>query len=251
MGKDVWSILRKRYPEEQYALMAEVRDKAGHYASRSADFIAVGLWPSRGLAVNGIELKSFRGDWLNELKKPAKAENIYQYCDYFWLLTEDDTIAKIEEIPATWGWLVIKGNRIIQKKDAPKLDPKPVSKHFMAAMLKRASDKGGWIRKDSIQEEIDASYRRGKTEDESSSIRVQRELDNIREVVKQFTEASGIALPDRSWFEHPRDIGHAVKFIRDGGAEKVKKQLLELESSAKEILENITKGIKSIDFNKP
>lgn len=247
MAKDIWSLLRKRYPEDQYALMAEVRDKAGHYASRSADFIAVGLWPSRGLAINGIELKSFRSDWLNELKRPAKAENIYQYCDYFWLLTADDTIAKIEEIPQTWGWLVINGSRIIQKKDAPKLEPKPVSKHFMAAMLKRASSKYGWIHKDSIKVEIDAAYERGKTEDQTASINVQRDLDALRNSVKEFTDASGIKLPDRSWWEESKNIGSAVKFIKDGGSEKLKKELLNLQSSAKDILENITKGIKALE----
>jgi hypothetical protein len=80
----VFEILRKRFPENEYALMAEVRDKAGFDASRSADYIAVNLWPSRGLSVNGIELKSFRSDWLSELRKPEKAEKIFQYCDYFW-----------------------------------------------------------------------------------------------------------------------------------------------------------------------
>src|SRR3990167_200745 len=93
----IWNILRKHFPENEYALMAEVRDRAGFHASRSADFIAVNLYPSRGLAVNGIELKSHRGDWLGELKNPKKAENIFQYCDHFWLLTADESVARIEE----------------------------------------------------------------------------------------------------------------------------------------------------------
>lgn len=250
MANNAWVTLRKRYPADQYALMAEVRDKAGHYASCSADFIAVGLWPSRGLAVNGIELKSFRGDWLNELKKPAKAENIFQYCDYFWLLTTDDTIAKMEEIPATWGWLVIKGNRIIQKKDAPKLEPKPVSKHFMAAMLKRASDKTQWVHVDSLEDEINIRVENAKGNSGRTIIELTKELESLRTQIREFNEASGIELRDERWYgPSSTKIGAAVKFIQDGGSERIKKELANLQIEAKSIVSKIESGIKALETN--
>ena len=71
--KNIYSIIRKRYPENEFVLMEEVSDAAGFSRSRSADYIAVGLWPSRGLYINGIELKSFRSDWLSELKKTKES----------------------------------------------------------------------------------------------------------------------------------------------------------------------------------
>lgn len=152
--KSIFSLLQKRYPANEYALMKEVRDAAGFGASRSADYIAVNLWPSRGLSINGIEEKRFRSDWLSELKKPQKAENIFKYCDYFWLLTCDDSVAKLDEIPITWGWLSIKGEKIYVKKEAPQLQPIQLTRNFLCAMLKRAVDKTDFVHIDSIKDKI-------------------------------------------------------------------------------------------------
>lgn len=155
----IYSILRKRFPEKEYALMEEVRDKAGFDATRSSDYLAVNLWPSRGFAVHGIELKRFRNDWLTELKKPEKSANIFQYCNHFWLLTTTDNIAKIDEIPDSWGWLTIKGGRIKLMKNAPQLTPNPIPITFMCAMLKRAVDKSNYVHVDDIKDDISTSIR--------------------------------------------------------------------------------------------
>lgn len=40
---DIYTLLRKKFPEREYALMEEVRDKAGFNASRSADFVLMNL----------------------------------------------------------------------------------------------------------------------------------------------------------------------------------------------------------------
>lgn len=48
--KNLWDILRGRFPENEYALMGEV--EAG---SRFIDYVAFNLWGSRGLAIHGIE----------------------------------------------------------------------------------------------------------------------------------------------------------------------------------------------------
>ena len=72
----IWELLTKRFPPGQYALLKEVRDAAGFHARNSADGIAMNLWPSRGLELNGLEIKSGRGDWLKEYKNPQKAESI-------------------------------------------------------------------------------------------------------------------------------------------------------------------------------
>ena len=247
MSKDIWSLLRRRYSENEYALLAEVRDKAGHYASNSADYLAINLYPSRGLAINGIELKSHRGDWLNELKKPEKAENIFKYCDYFWLLTADDAVAKMEEIPMAWGWLSIKGERIRVKKDAPKLTPVPISKHFFCAVVKRASSKKNWVRYDEIEERINLARESGKDEKRHLVGQLEKELKELRDAVTAFQEASGINLQHyMRWETSPAKMGEAVKLINAGGAEPIKKQLLELETTAKIVLERISDGLKAL-----
>jgi hypothetical protein len=247
MEKNIFHILRKKFPEREYALMQEVSDAAGFNRSNSADFIAVGLWPSRGLAINGIEVKSFRSDWLRELKKPDKAENIFKYCDYFWLLTSDETIAKLEEIPPTWGWMSIKGEKIIIKKEAPALSPLPVSKNFLAAMLKRAQDKTNWVHADSIKDKISEAKEYARSENKRQIDRLEKELAEITNAVKEFKEASGIDLKYYPRYNtSPKKMGEALKLLENGGAEHMKKKLLDLEKTAKTVYDAISKAIESL-----
>jgi hypothetical protein len=251
MAQDIYSILRGRFSANEYVLLQEVRDKAGHDASRSADYIAVNLYPSRGLAMNGIELKRHRGDWLNELKNPKKAENIFQYCDYFWLLTTDDKVAKIEEIPKSWGWLCIKGDRVFTKKPAPTLKPKPISRSFMCAMLKRATDKSGYVHRDSIKSEIEQAKKYAIDDSEMRVIRLTNELNEIKKNVGEFEKASGVYL-DRLATDHfwgdPKKMGELFKLLHDtGGIESIKKQLLGMEDTAKTILEKVSNSLKSLN----
>jgi hypothetical protein len=239
---DVYSLLRKKYPSNEYCLMEEVSDAAGFSRSRSADYIAVNLWPSRGLSIIGIELKSFRSDWLSELKKPAKAENIFKYCDYFYLLTTDETIAKMDEIPASWGWLCIKGNCIKVMKDAPKQEPVPTTRHFITCMLKRAADKTNFIHRDSIQERIDAAKEEGKNIRGSENRFKIDEYDNLKKSVIEFETASGVSIKGR-WDQTPVKIGAAVNFITNGGVDSIKKDLSRLQITAENILKEITKAM--------
>lgn len=240
---ETYEILQGRFPAEQFALMEEVSDAAGFNRSRSADYVAVGLWPSRGLEINGIEKKASRSDWLNELKNHKKAENIFQYCDRFWLLTTDDNIAKIEEIPITWGWLTIKGGKIKTMKEAPKLEPKPISRHFMATMLKRASDKKLWVKKDSIQAEIRAAKESGRNEKARSEQFLQDELKEIRQAVHDFEVASGIQI---NRYLGPKKLGEAVRFITDGKADQFVNKLEQLQRTSELIHKQITNSLESL-----
>lgn len=242
-------ILRKRYPTKEYALMEEVRDKAGFDASRSADFMVMNLWPSRGLHLEGIELKSYRSDWLSELKKPEKAEAIFQHCDFFWLLTENDTVAKLDEIPTNWGWLLVKNGKIFVQKEAPKLEPRPLPRSFLAALLKRATDKTGWTHDDDLKERFE---RIKQASEERVAQRTSRQLEEyakLKDRVKQFETSSGLDFGD--WdFKYGRldatKIGETVKFLQAGGADQVRKDLLNLQSKAQDILINLTKQLHNL-----
>lgn len=226
MKKNTLDLLLKKFPANEYALMAEVRDAAGFNASRSADFLAMGLWPSRGLDMIGIERKSYRNDWLSELKKPEKAENIYQYCDRWYLLTDKEGVAKIEEIPTTWGWMHInEAGKIVIYKEAPKLTPMAVSKSFLACILKRASCKDGWVTAESIQDKLDEAKRIGLNERDHSNKRTIEAYQTISTDVKEFEEITGLKLSNLRWGVTGKKIGEAVKFVLDGGIEEAKKQM--------------------------
>lgn len=226
MKKPILDILLKKFPISEYALMAEVRDAAGFGASRSADFLIMSLWPSRGLDMIGIERKSYRGDWLNELKNPAKAENIYQYCDRWYLLTDNENVAKIEEIPINWGWMHIDINgklKII--KEAIKLTPIPISKSFLACMLKRAYCKDGWVTEQSIEQRIIEAKEKGVQEKDRSNSRLIETYQILIKDVKDFEDVTGIKLLNPKWGVSGKKTGDAVKFILDGGIDEIKKQM--------------------------
>jgi len=130
--------LRKRYAMPEWVLMEEVRDAAGFESNRSADGIAMSMWPSRGLEINGFEIKASRSDWLRELKDPAKAESIAAYCDRWWIVAVPN-IVKLEELPVGWGLLELKPNgSLTETKKAPSRDNvKPLNRTFVAAMMRR------------------------------------------------------------------------------------------------------------------
>lgn len=226
MKKPTLDILLKSFPASQYALMPEVRDAAGYGASRSADFLIMGLWPSRGLDLIGVERKSYRGDWIKELKTPAKAENIYQYCDRWYLLTDNENVAKIEEIPASWGWMHIdEKGKLKTFKEAPKLLATPISRSFLACILKRAAAKEGWVTELSIEQRILEAVEKGKQERNHSHKRSEELYQELRKSVNEFEQASGVKFDNGRWGVTGKMIGEAVKFILEGGIEGIRKDM--------------------------
>ncbi len=226
---DVRPFLLSRYPPAECVLMEEVSNAAGHSRSRSADFMVMNLWRSRGLYLTCFELKRSRSDWLKELKDPAKAEDIASYCDHFYLLTTSDTIAKMDEIPAAWGWMAIVKNRLVVLKEAPKLKPKEMDRSFLACLLRRASDKGAWTRNEDIEDRLEEAKQRGRAESKRIIEDAHKNLRELREEVSAFEEAAGIKIT-RRWDRKPEDVGAALKWYMTGGVRDVKKELARLQT---------------------
>lgn len=135
---EIFQLLKKlEFTAKSHVLMPHVRDATGFAGTRTADAVAFGLWPSRGMEVEGIEIKVSRSDWLRELKEPQKAQEIFQYCDRWWLVVPDKDIVKQDELPSTWGMMVVKDNKIAKKVLAPKLNPKPLDKGIICSFLRQ------------------------------------------------------------------------------------------------------------------
>src|SRR5690606_33835057 len=123
------------------AMIQEVSSGTGAQAHRRADALVVSLWPSRGIWFAGVEVKVSRTDWLNELKSPAKAAAILQWCNYWWLAAAEG-VANAEEIPDRWGWIEVTAGKATAchvRKAAPKLEPEPLSPAFVAAILRKVA----------------------------------------------------------------------------------------------------------------
>lgn len=242
-----WQVLRNKFPAGEYVLIEEVSDASGFSRSRSLDYMLVNLWNSRGLAVTGIEQKSWRNDWLKELKNPKKQENHFKHCDYFYLLTTAENVAKIEEIPLTWGWYHIKGNRIMTMKQAPKLESQPIDRSLLCAMLRRAADKTNYVRLEDLEDRI-AIEAEKKKEGVNYQIKHQlEEFKSLQERVKIFEEESGVKIGDRySWSGDAKKSGQAVRWLKQYGVDYFEKRLLQLRESAKKIEEGLGAAIDEL-----
>lgn len=244
MPTDVWPLLRRRFPAGEYALLREVRNEAGHAANRSADGIAMNLYPSRGLEVHGIEIKSHRNDWLREIKQPAKAEAFFKYCDRWWLVTADETVAKLEEIPDTWGWLVAKGDRLYTKKEAPKLTPEPLTRSFIASMFKRVTQ--GMVHKSELDDKVQELV----NEEVDRKMRYQtdweRQYNDLKKVVDAFEQASGVEI-NNGWggVSEGWRIGAAVRaMLQEDGRGSMLSRMERLAAEAEGIHTFIQERVK-------
>lgn len=220
--------LRKRYPAPEFAYFDEVPNGTGGNAARTADGVAMGLWPSRGMEIVGFEIKASRSDWLREKKDPSKAETIQRFCDRWFLVVGDADIVKDGELPPTWGLLVPRAKGLSIKVEAPKLEAQPVGRGFLAAILRRAQgacpgDEALRLARDQATRDADE---RNETYLEMRMKQAKEIFDRdiaeykvIAERVRAFQEASGVDIA--SW-RRPQSVsairlGQAVKLVLDGG----------------------------------
>lgn len=203
-GSTLRKALRAQYPLPHYALLYEVASGMGKTLNGYADAIAMSLFPSRGLDIEGFEIKTDRRDWLRELKDPDKAEHVAKFCHRWWLVTSDEEIAKPEEVPAGWGLYVLnKNDRLDVAKRPKKLKAVHPDRPFIGAMLRRANemaerereraveaiDKDEFVRQAKAQAEKEAEQRYNKDLNIAT-----RTHEALKREVEEFEKVSGIKI---------------------------------------------------------
>ena len=232
-------LLAVKYAAPQYAFFAQVRNCTGAAVARTADGLALGLWPSRGIHLHGFEIKVDRGDWLKELKQPEKAEDICQFCDNWWVVVSDGDIVREGELPNNWGLLVASGNGLRTKREAPQLDSRPLDKDMIAGILRKASE--AMVSTVRVQPMIEAARKQATDAAEKSGNYQHRQL---REAVDEFEKESGIKITDR-W--HAGNIGAEVKFLLKHGMEKTKSDAESLLKTCKRIESDVEKCLAAMN----
>ena len=137
-ANEIEELLRQKYCSPSWAFLPQVRNQTGYNTTtRTADALAMQLYPSRGLHLHGFEIKVARGDWMTELKNPDKAEEIGRFCDYWWIVS-CESVVKIEELPALWGLMVVKNDslKVIKNAEINK-DSQLITKSFLASILRK------------------------------------------------------------------------------------------------------------------
>ena len=219
----IGKALSLRYPPPAFAVFFEVANGPGSTLRRYADALVMSLFPSRGLDLHGFEFKSSRSDWLSELKKPEKADEIAKYCDFWWLVTgwaeKGKDIAKLDELPAPWGWLTMTKSGELRQKKAPKrLDPVPLDRKMVAAIARRAEESSRKTResRSDLNKQWDLGYSAGQKAQRSTHGFEMKRAKQLEEQVKKFREASGVNIDCWSG----GDIGEAVRAVIESSPER-------------------------------
>lgn len=132
------AAMLQRYPAQEYALLFEVADGTGAAARRYADAVIMSLWPSRGLEIHGVEIKVSRSDYKREARDPTKAEAVAKYCDKWSVFTTPGVVTDIDTLPPAWGLTEFDGKTWKVVRAASVTPAEPLSRTFVASMLRRS-----------------------------------------------------------------------------------------------------------------
>ncbi len=230
-----------KFAGDAYATFFEVPNGCGSAQSRTADAIVMSLWPSRGLELIGFEVKASRADWLKELKDPAKAEAICQFCDR-WYIVALKGVVKEGELPSTWGLMESSGKGLRIKIQAPELESKPIDRAFLSGLCRSASRLVPSQLEAARSEGFQSGMKRGKEDNASQLKYADEKTKTLEHGIESFQKASGVSISQ--WSDNTR-IGKAVDALMNfqesalnrirHGIRGAKADLEALEKAKKEI----------------
>ncbi|NOV25922.1 hypothetical protein E5S69_20685 [Cupriavidus necator] len=184
-------LLATKFAAPEWATMFEVAPRTGG-GTRYADAVAVNLWQSRGHAVHGFEIKVSRGDWLRELKDPAKAEEIQRFCDY-WTIVAPKGVVADGELPPTWGLLEMRPDRLMQIKAGPKLEAQPITRAFFASLMRRGHEGLDQVSAEKLEAER-AEMQKAIAEKVEREVAMRtRDHQRLRDLIVQFEKETGLS----------------------------------------------------------
>ena len=243
---DISDLLARKFSLPHWVFLRAVRNSPGYPVTlRTADAVAMGIWPSRGLALHGFEIKSARGDWLNELKKPEKAEELSRFCDHWWIVSSEGVV-KEEEVPSPWGWMEVVSKKgvlkLTIKKVSPPLEAARPSRNFLASLLRTA------VEQVSPEAQKKAAYDKGHKDGKDLGERItsreaqsdKERLERLEGVIAEFEKASGLHINP---YVSGRQLGEAVRLVLEGEDRHMRKRLDGLRLQAEEILKQLTETL--------
>lgn len=135
----ITDMLRDRHSGREWAFFAEMRNATGFPRQvRTFDAWAMNTWPSKGYRTLGYEIKVSRSDFLHELEDPTKRAALEKVAGECYFATPAGLL-RPDEVPEGWG-LIVAGDSGFRVMRAPMQRQVELSIHFVAALLRRASD---------------------------------------------------------------------------------------------------------------
>ena len=241
----LFTALERHLPSPEWALLAQVGNGTGYgKTARYIDALALNLWPSRGMELWALEMKTSKADLRRELANPPKAEAIACYCDRYFLVTDSPKVVDGMPLPPTWGWMCMDpAGRIVTKRNAEKLTAKPLDREFVAAVLRRIMEQK--TTRGELRAEFDRGFREGKDAGIADAERQRKyatgDLEQLRTRVQEFEAAAGVTID--SW--GAGNIGAAVRRVRAGAdgvvsqkLQRIRRNLEGLMATLDELLED-------------
>lgn len=231
-------MLRLRHTGQQWAFFEEVPDSTGVDKVRTADALAMNLWRSEGLHLHGFELKVSRADWRKEMQDPTKSHAIKRFCHRWWLVAPKD-VAKLEEIPADWGWYTPTTNGLLRvQRAAAVLTPEPISDNFLASLCRQIYRANKPTEDKTIQTLKSEAYQRGYKDGHTAGKKSAKNdadlneqmLERVRATIEQFEATSGVKINDYK----AGSIGAAVNLVLYLGLEKIQAVISKMAADAKD-----------------
>lgn len=233
---DIYAALRLRYPLPEYVFLAEVANGTGWGANRWADALVMGVWPSRGLELTGLEIKVSRSDWTRERKRPDKAESIALYCDR-WFVVAPPGVVPPDQVPPSWGLMELRGTKLVTVVE-PRvpLTPKPVDRPFLASLLRCAVQQAVLPGKEALDQAERKGYEAGKeTAKRDVELATGKTADLARQIA-EFERVSGVQI--NNWTAG--QVGAAVRcLVQRGGIGAVASVMNRLGQQASALAANV------------
>jgi len=237
------ALIAQIYSAPEWAVFYEVSNGTGANAVRRADAVALGVWPSRGHSLIGFEIKTDRRDWLRELANPEKAERVAAHCDSWYLVTSSPEVAKVEELPLTWGLYVANADqtKLINKKVCvpfPGRDLNIMSRGFAAAMLRKVNET--MVPKAELRALVEAGVKEAvaRTQEGRSQKHLLEEVARLKGILQTFKTITGV---DMDGWQGPEKIGKAVQAVLDLDSDR--KSIEHLRDRMKMILKDVEEAL--------
>ncbi|WP_053555298.1 hypothetical protein [Sphingopyxis sp. 113P3] len=251
-ASDIRAALKKKFCAPEYALFFEVGDATGGRARRWADAVAMGLWPSRGLSLSGFEIKVARNDWVKEMRAPAKAEAIARYCSQWWMVTSPGIIRE-GELPELWGHFELHPNGLRVIKPAPLTEAEPITREFLAALLRRASELDRKIEHEAIEKAIarDAEATKRQIENEVAwrTRRGEERAKEAEQKLQAIYDACGLEPSEVTRMFGADNFARAVAMVHRLGVAQTYNGLADLAKKVRPLADSIDTFMAAISDN--
>lgn len=220
---DVAQALHRMWSPEEYVHIREApttSDRSG----RKLDVVVLSTWKSRGLKLDGVEIKVSMADLRREMVDPGKADWWWRHVHRFWIAVPAALAAKIvpaapDLFGATGGWPEGWGLLSCTPNAKPTVAIKPVEHKpeplpwpATIGMFRAALDCGVYALQTARAQgrEEGRLAARAEFERTNGDAALRRSLEEIRDKVTEFTEASGIDI-NATW--SGRRLGEQVALL--------------------------------------